>query len=379
MKLENNTVLDNDFLVEYNKVAANLADLQETIYELFSKENKKDESIPFDENDHEYNMDFSCSDLINDDLSEYEELLEKWEITTEEYKKIVKWLKNIDDKREKAEKIAIVFAQNLQLLFDLITESKTKIDKKIMDESIFHFKSNIEDIIKEKWKVFEVISSNADIDLKEIDKSPYLYMFNILTREAQRIAKSYKIAYLEEDIYERLKLLWYIDFSDLNLLSKFENTIEKHDLNLWNIEMLPYYKYMFEKNIKNMWNKISFSKVMKYKIKMLQIVEFNIDTILLDTNLNKDIFFEKEIIWHLFLLKDKLESDIKLLGSSITKYNKELLLFPDLTNIIKIHNILNHRKDKKIDPLLDSVTEINDINISAPKKEKNLIIKDKNI
>jgi hypothetical protein len=51
------------------------------------------------------------------------------------------------------------------------------------------------------------MSSNANIDLKEIDKSPYLYIFNTLTKEAQRIAKSYEIAQLEKNIYERLKLL----------------------------------------------------------------------------------------------------------------------------------------------------------------------------
>jgi hypothetical protein len=55
--------------------------------------------------------------------------------------------------------------------------------------------------------MFEIVSSNANIDLNEISKSPYLYIYNILTKEAQRIAKAYKFACLESDIYEKLKLL----------------------------------------------------------------------------------------------------------------------------------------------------------------------------
>lgn len=363
MKLDNTPILDNNFLIKYNGISTNLSNLQEEIYDFFDVSNKED-IIPFDENNHEYNMDFSYSDLIIDDLNEYEEELENWEITNEEYRKAVEQFRIIDDRQERLEEISTIFARNLQLLFDLITELKWKIDKKIINESIYFFKSNIEEVIKEKWNFFKIIFNN---DLKEIDNSPYLYIYNTLIKEAQRIDKAYKLAYLEKDLKERLKLLWQIDFSDLNLVSKFENTIEKHDLNLWTIEMLSYYKYMFERNIKNMWDNISFSRVIEYKTKLLEIVKLNIEKILLDSDFND--FLQNEFIWHLFTLKDKLNNDINNLQKSITKYNKELLLFPDLTNIIKIHNILNHRKDKKTDPLLDSLTEINDINISNPTKK----------
>ncbi len=363
IKLDNKTVLNNDFLTEYNKVAINLAGIQEVIYELFSKENEKDDSIPFDENDHEYNMDFSYSDLLKEDL-----IYLKWELSTEEYNKIAEFYSLVDDNKEKAEEIIIAFAQNLQLLFDLIAETKQNIDKKIVDESLYFFKSSIENIIKEQWKMFEIVSSNANIDLNEISKSPYLYIYNILTKEAQRIAKAYEFACLETDIYEKLKLLWHIDFSDLNLVSKFEETIEKHDLNMWNIEMLVYYNHMFEQNIKNMWDNISITSLIEYKTKLHKIIEINIDKILFDFDFDFEDFIQKEFIWHLELIKNKLENDINALWSSLTKHDKSLQEFPNFKNIIKIYNLLRFKRTQNLTYLSEMINEINSIDASKLTK-----------
>lgn len=365
IKLDNIPVFDDTILWQYNEIAWNLNGIQEAIYELFSKENEKGESIPFDENDHELNMDFSYSDLLKEDL----EYL-KWELNAEEYAKIADFYAIIDDKKEKAEEINIAFAQNLQKLFNLIWKIKKDIDNKMLNESLYFFKSNIEKIIKEQWQIFEVISSNANIDLIEISKSPYLYIFNKLTKEAQRIAKSYEFACLETDIYERLKLIEHIYFSDLNLVAKFEDTIEKHDLNLWSIEMLVYYTHMFEQNIKNMWDKISSSKIIEYKTKLLQITETNIEKFWFSDDFNLDDFVEKEFMWHLEILKEKLEDDIKALWSSISKYDKELLKFPNLSNIIKIYNILNTRRNKKLNHISEMIAEINNIDISKLTKKE---------
>lgn len=232
-----------------------------------------------------------------------------------------------------------LFMSAIENLLKLIDNLAIKTNVKIFESKIFAY----------KFKVGEILDSNPEtllwtsLDLKELEDYPYEYMSKTLIYQRAKIVKN-----LQEissyDIERKLENLSQIDFLDLKLLSKVEDFIErKNYIDIENIENLIYFWNMFRENISNLKIEESvFKKIVDYKRRFLYIVKLNLKKLEQKESSSKRILFlEKQLYWHLNLLKERLEFDINYIFSRTTKKEaRDILHFPDLSNVIKIYKLI---------------------------------------